>query len=92
MLSCNSQRAPFANGHQNTAAMDTPERLSNGIQLNLRKHDYPKANHRHIWLITGPAGCGKTTVAEYIAKSLKLPFLEGDNVCSTATPPIAKSN
>ncbi|KAI0913740.1 thermoresistant gluconokinase [Ustulina deusta] len=32
----------------------------------------------HIWLVTGPAGCGKTTVAEYLSKSLNLPYLEGD--------------
>ncbi|KAI0400305.1 thermoresistant gluconokinase [Xylaria palmicola] len=32
----------------------------------------------HIWLVTGPAGCGKTTVAEHLSKSLNLPYLEGD--------------
>lgn len=37
----------------------------------------------HIWLVTGPAGCGKTTVAEHLATSLKLPYVEGDNVCSS---------
>ncbi|KAI0397878.1 P-loop containing nucleoside triphosphate hydrolase protein [Xylariaceae sp. FL0594] len=36
----------------------------------------PKVHH--IWLITGPAGCGKTTVAEYLSKTLNLPYLEGD--------------
>ncbi|TKA39996.1 hypothetical protein B0A49_13628, partial [Cryomyces minteri] len=34
--------------------------------------------HRHIWIITGPAGCGKTTVAEYLAKHFSLPYIEGD--------------
>lgn len=34
----------------------------------------------HIWLVTGPAGCGKTTVAEHLAKTFKLPYIEGDNV------------
>jgi gluconokinase len=34
----------------------------------------------HIWLITGPAGCGKTTVAQYLAKELSLPYVEGDDV------------
>ncbi|KAI0136997.1 thermoresistant glucokinase family carbohydrate kinase [Xylariales sp. AK1849] len=34
--------------------------------------------HRHIWLVTGPAGCGKSTVAQYLASSLNLPYLEGD--------------
>lgn len=36
--------------------------------------------YKHIWLITGPAGCGKSTVANYIAASLHLPYLEGDDV------------
>jgi gluconokinase len=36
----------------------------------------------HIWIITGPAGCGKTTVAQYLAKELSLPYVEGDDVCS----------
>lgn len=37
-------------------------------------------NVHHIWLVTGPAGCGKTTVAEHLSKSLHLPYLEGDAV------------
>ncbi|RDW85790.1 gluconokinase [Coleophoma crateriformis] len=38
----------------------------------------PETKHHHIWLITGPAGCGKSTVAQYIAKALNLPYIEGD--------------
>ena len=37
-------------------------------------------HHRHMWIITGPAGCGKSTVAEYLAKELSIPFIEGDDV------------
>ncbi|PFH56105.1 hypothetical protein XA68_17057 [Ophiocordyceps unilateralis] len=37
----------------------------------------PSRNH-HIWLVTGPAGCGKTTVAEYLAEALGMPYVEGD--------------
>ncbi|KIW99673.1 uncharacterized protein Z518_11086 [Rhinocladiella mackenziei CBS 650.93] len=33
----------------------------------------------HIWIITGPAGCGKTTVAQHLAKELSLPYVEGDD-------------
>ncbi|KAK5116017.1 hypothetical protein LTR62_000473 [Meristemomyces frigidus] len=33
---------------------------------------------KHIWVITGPAGCGKTSVAEYLHQQLSLPYLEGD--------------
>ncbi|KAI2640513.1 carbohydrate kinase [Hypomontagnella submonticulosa] len=34
--------------------------------------------HHHIWLVTGPAGCGKTTVAQHLSASLNLPYIEGD--------------
>ncbi|KAF2722613.1 carbohydrate kinase [Polychaeton citri CBS 116435] len=33
---------------------------------------------KHMWIVTGPAGCGKTSVASHLAESLKLPYLEGD--------------
>ncbi|ROW11033.1 hypothetical protein VMCG_01076 [Cytospora schulzeri] len=39
-------------------------------------HDHPK--HHHIWLVTGPAGCGKSTVAKHVADSLNMPYIEGD--------------
>jgi len=34
---------------------------------------------RHIWIITGPAGCGKSSVAAYLAQALELPYIEGDD-------------
>ena len=37
-------------------------------------------HHRHMWIITGPAGCGKSTVAQYLANELKIPYIEGDDV------------
>lgn len=37
-------------------------------------------HHRHMWIITGPAGCGKSTVAQYLASELKIPYIEGDDV------------
>lgn len=36
--------------------------------------------HHHIWLVTGPAGCGKTTIAEHIADANGMPYIEGDAV------------
>ncbi|KAI1415554.1 gluconokinase-like protein [Hypoxylon sp. FL1857] len=34
--------------------------------------------HHHVWLVTGPAGCGKSTVAKHLATALGIPFIEGD--------------
>lgn len=38
----------------------------------------------HIWIIGGPAGCGKTTTAQFLAKELSLPYVEGDDFHSDA--------
>ena len=43
-------------------------------------------HHRHMWIITGPAGCGKSTVAQYLAKELFIPYIEGDDVCGIDSP------
>jgi hypothetical protein len=47
------------------------------------------SQHRHIWIITGPAGCGKTSVAEYLATTFAMPYLEGDSVSlfPSSSPP-----
>ncbi|GCB26544.1 probable gluconokinase [Aspergillus awamori] len=34
---------------------------------------------QHIWVVTGPAGCGKSTVGKAIQQALNIPFLEGDD-------------
>lgn len=49
--------------------------ITNGTTTSNSQRD---AKHSHIWLITGPAGCGKSTVAAYIAKAMSLPYIEGD--------------
>lgn len=35
---------------------------------------------QHIWVVTGPAGCGKSTVGQVLRKELGVSFLEGDDV------------
>lgn len=35
---------------------------------------------QHIWIVTGPAGCGKSTVGQALRKELGVSFLEGDDV------------
>ncbi len=49
---------------------------ANGVQANGKQ----SPGEHHIWLVTGPAGCGKSTVAKYLATSLNLPYIEGDEV------------
>ncbi len=46
---------------------------------------------RQIWLVTGPAGSGKSTVAQYLATQLGFSYVEGDNVGvapSVVSPPL----
>ncbi|KAK9236364.1 P-loop containing nucleoside triphosphate hydrolase protein [Lipomyces kononenkoae] len=33
-----------------------------------------------VWVVAGPAGTGKTTVAEFISKELDAPYVEGDSL------------
>jgi len=61
--------------------------LTNGSSLSngkTNKYSQPETQHHHIWLITGPAGCGKSTVAQFIAKTMNLPYIEGDEYHPTA--------
>jgi len=39
-----------------------------------------KPRYRHLFIVTGPAGSGKSTVAKYLADSFKFPYIEGDEV------------
>ena len=45
------------------------------------QNDSTKKAH-HIWLVTGPAGVGKSSVAAYLAEHLGYPYIEGDEVSS----------
>ncbi|KAJ9224412.1 hypothetical protein DTO169C6_3243 [Paecilomyces variotii] len=47
--------------------------------LTVQQTDMPPEKLQHIWVVTGPAGCGKTTVAKGLQEKLGLPFLEGDD-------------
>ncbi|KAI9679037.1 MAG: hypothetical protein M1829_001707 [Trizodia sp. TS-e1964] len=47
----------------------------------------PPTAPRHVWFVTGPAGCGKTTTAKFLAHKLGLPFIEGDEVSRPAWTP-----
>jgi cytidylate kinase len=36
--------------------------------------------HHHIFIVTGPAGCGKSTVAKFLAARYGFEYIEGDDV------------
>ncbi|KAJ5779476.1 Shikimate kinase [Penicillium paradoxum] len=38
-----------------------------------------KSHLQHIWVVTGPAGCGKSTVGNVLRTELGIPFIEGDD-------------
>jgi len=83
MLSCDrptmgqSNQIPNTSDHLPVNAVPSKS-MANGVAH--APNQQPETEHNHIWLVTGPAGCGKSTVAQFIAHSLNLPFLEGDDV------------
>jgi len=46
------------------------------MQRHSRKMSRPD---RHVFVVYGPAGCGKTTIAQHIAQTHNLEYIEGDN-------------
>ncbi|KAF2661313.1 carbohydrate kinase [Lophiostoma macrostomum CBS 122681] len=41
--------------------------------------DMSTADHHHILIVTGPAGCGKSTVAKFLAERYGFTYIEGDD-------------
>ena len=83
-----SSSGTMSSGHQSIPPSPKSGRLpasalSHGVLTNgaTSTNDSP-AKEQHIWLVTGPAGCGKSTVAKHIADALRVPFIEGDEVRS----------
>jgi gluconokinase len=78
MLSFDQQSSYTAHYHQppssSAADMTVTKRIAS-------------ARHKHLFIVTGPAGCGKTTVAEFLADWSGLPYLEGDDVCPLSRLP-----
>ena len=46
--------------------------------------DAPAKDAHHIWLVTGPAGVGKSSVGVFLADSLGYPYIEGDEVSAAS--------
>lgn len=63
----------------------THSRLQLPQEANVPSYSHPASTQSHtterIFVIGGPAGCGKTTVASYLSQELGVPYLEGDQVC-----------
>ncbi|KAF4554048.1 AAA domain-containing protein 6 [Elsinoe fawcettii] len=75
-MATDSATPPQSNGdtkEQTQGYAVTPNTTYTGERKQL-----PKTKHRHVWYVTGPAGCGKTTVASFIAGRYGMPYLEGD--------------
>nr|POE74771.1 putative gluconokinase [Quercus suber] len=56
------------------------EKMASRVIATASSRDAQDAQQKHIWVITGPAGCGKTSVAEHLHRTFSLPYLEGDTV------------
>ena len=50
-------------------------------------HGTAPDHFEHIFLVTGPAGCGKTTVAQHLAEQISAPYIEGDDVSNECRTP-----
>lgn len=71
------QKSPSAAALPSIQATATSTSLKTETPVNVAGQ---AGEHTHIWLVTGPAGCGKSSVAEYMANALNMPYIEGDSV------------
>lgn len=73
-----SSHVPLSKAH---VMPDLSANSSSSTPTTVWKAQPSKPMHvQHIWVVTGPAGSGKSTVGEGLRKELGLPFLEGDDV------------
>jgi gluconokinase len=64
------------------SAMPNSSTTSGAANAAVQPNGLHSSKDHHIWLVTGPAGCGKTTVAKHIADTLHMAYVEGDEVCN----------
>ena len=65
-------------------------RASHSLRVKCSEHDRLRPMKQHIWIITGPAGRGKTTVAKGLSEELGLPYVESDDVSSSSPTSVLK--
>ena len=66
----------IVNSASHTSRMSTSASISESLN----------SPYKHIWIVTGPAGCGKSTIAAFLAKELGISYIEGDDVSHTIPP------
>ncbi|KAL7789414.1 P-loop containing nucleoside triphosphate hydrolase protein [Trichoderma ceciliae] len=83
MMSFDTACAVLGQKPPSAAALPSIQATANGTTRKTAANSANMAGqtggHTHIWLVTGPAGCGKTSVAEYLANALNMPYIEGDS-------------
>lgn len=83
MVSSTQQPQMFSSSTVETTKIDFPvQKASRQVQqatLQPQSQAQPLGRQKHIVVVTGPAGCGKTTVAEHVAMVAGIPCIEGDS-------------
>ncbi|KAL4989102.1 P-loop containing nucleoside triphosphate hydrolase protein [Aspergillus falconensis] len=57
----------------------SPSQIPSSSEQQASSMSMPPQSLQHIWVVTGPAGSGKSTVGRYLQQELGVPFLEGDD-------------
>lgn len=65
---------------QAAAPLSKLPRSASSSSISSMRNFKPSLRHKHLFIVTGPAGCGKTTVAKYLSNISGFEYLEGDDV------------
>ncbi|KAL4811234.1 P-loop containing nucleoside triphosphate hydrolase protein [Aspergillus unguis] len=79
MLSASEHQPAPVPSHKISAHVRTTTPISSSNSTSDQAMSMPSQPLQHIWVVTGPAGSGKSTVGRYLQQELGVPFLEGDD-------------